>query len=143
MIPQPLELQDNDDSAATRATRQFQALADTTRLRCLVLLGVHDELCVCELVYALDLSQPKISRHLKLLRDSGLVADRRERIWVHYRLADAPPRWLRPTLDALIAEFGGDTPFSNDARRLASMPGRPDRESSTRMMNDPRQFAST
>jgi|AntDeeMinimDraft_5_1070356.scaffolds.fasta_scaffold00590_10 ArsR family transcriptional regulator len=114
------------DSAAGHAAQLFQAMADTTRLRCLVLLAAHGELCVCELVHALDLSQPKISRHLRLLRDCGLVADRRERIWVHYRLADSQPCWLRPTLDALIAESGDSAPFAHDTRRLATMPDRPD-----------------
>ena len=104
----------------------FQALADSTRLRCLALIVTHGELCVCELVYALELSQPKISRHLKLLRETGLVADRRERIWVHYRLADTLPSWTRTTLDAVVAEHADSPPFVEDARRLAHMPDRPD-----------------
>ncbi|MES1923726.1 metalloregulator ArsR/SmtB family transcription factor [Salinisphaera sp. T31B1] len=104
----------------------FQALADDTRLRCLALIVIHGELCVCELVHALQLSQPKISRHLKRLREAGLVADRRERIWVYYRLADTLPSWARTTLDAVIAEHGNRPPFVDDARRLAHMPDRPD-----------------
>ena len=104
----------------------FQALADSTRLRCLALIETHGELCVCELVHALELSQPKISRHLKLLRESGLVADRRERIWVHYRLADTLPSWVRTTLYEVVAAHAHDAPFADDARRLAHMPDRPD-----------------
>lgn len=104
----------------------FQALADSTRLRCLALIVPRGELCVCELVHALELSQPKISRHLKLLRETGLVADRRERIWVHYRLADTLPAWTRTTLDAVVAEHADSPPFADDARRLAHMPDRPD-----------------
>jgi len=53
----------------------FQLLSDETRLRCLLLLQKEGELCVCELVYALDIIQPKISRHLAALRDAGIVTD--------------------------------------------------------------------
>ena len=64
----------------------FALLADPTRLRCVVLLQREGELCVCELVHALDLPQPKVSRHLALLREAGVVEDRRAGQWVHYRL---------------------------------------------------------
>ena len=55
----------------------FRALGDTTRLRCLMLLELEGELCVCELTYALHIAQPKVSRHLSVLRETGLVQDRR------------------------------------------------------------------
>lgn len=114
------------DAATTAAPAEiFQAMADSTRLRCLALIVGHGELCVCELVHALELSQPKISRHLKLLRETGLVADRRERIWVHYRLADTLPSWARTTLNDVVAAHAQDAPFADDARRLARMPDRP------------------
>lgn len=103
----------------------FQCLADTTRLRCLLLLAAEGELCVCELVHALDLSQPKISRHLKLLRDTGLVDDRRERMWVHYRIADDLADWARGILAATLDRHCIRPPFSDDTRRLAAMPDRP------------------
>jgi ArsR family transcriptional regulator len=65
----------------------FRALADRTRLRLLNLMG-NDEVCVCFLVEALGMSQPKISRHLAYLRRAGIVAARREGKWMHYRLKD-------------------------------------------------------
>ena len=115
------------DATTTAAPEAiFQALADSTRLRCLALIVNHGELCVCELVHALELSQPKISRHLKLLREAGLVADRRERIWGHYRLSDTLPSWARRTLGDVVAEHAHDAPFADDARRLAHMPDRPE-----------------
>ena len=115
------------DATTTAAPEAiFQALADSTRLRCLALIVNHGELCVCELVHALELSQPKISRHLKLLREAGLVADRRERIWVHYRLADTLPSWARRTLGDVVAAHAHNAPFADDARRLAHMPDRPE-----------------
>ena len=54
------------------------SLANDIRLRSLMRLLRDDELCVCELIHALGVAQPHISRHLALLRESGLVSDRRE-----------------------------------------------------------------
>ncbi len=64
----------------------FKALADETRLRILALL-VSGELCVCDLLVILQLPQSTVSRHLAYLRNSGLVQDRREGVWMYYRLA--------------------------------------------------------
>ena len=55
----------------------FKALSDETRLRIVKLLE-HGELCVCDIVAALDLVQPKVSFHLSALKDAGLVRDRKE-----------------------------------------------------------------
>ena len=65
----------------------FKILADETRLGIVLLLSELGELCVCDLCTALDQSQPKISRHLALLRESGLLLDRKQGKWVHYRLS--------------------------------------------------------
>ena len=65
----------------------FKALSDETRLRIMVLLS-EKELCVCQLMWALDLDQAKTSRHLTVLRNSGLVNDRREGLWIYYSLAE-------------------------------------------------------
>ncbi|HAR95769.1 MAG TPA: ArsR family transcriptional regulator [Deltaproteobacteria bacterium] len=66
----------------------FKALSDATRLRIVKLLE-RGELCVCHLVAAVDMSQPKISFHLKVLKEAGLVKDRREGKWMHYRLNES------------------------------------------------------
>jgi len=66
----------------------FKALSDETRLRILKLLE-HGELCVCEIVAAFDTIQPKISFHLGVLKSAGLVKDRREGKWMHYRIDDS------------------------------------------------------
>lgn len=66
----------------------FKALSDPTRLRLSVLLAIRGETCVCDLAAALDEPDYKISRHLGILRSSGLVKARREGAWIHYRLAD-------------------------------------------------------
>jgi ArsR family transcriptional regulator len=65
----------------------FKACADQTRLRILNLLACEGEVCVCHLVDVLGTNQPKVSRHLAYLKRAGLVADRKDGLWVHYRLA--------------------------------------------------------
>ena len=66
----------------------FKALSDETRLRIIKLLE-HGELCVCDIVASLDIIQPKISFHLGVLKEAGLVMDRRVGKWIHYRLDDS------------------------------------------------------
>ncbi|HXG45140.1 MAG TPA: metalloregulator ArsR/SmtB family transcription factor [Gemmatimonadales bacterium] len=68
-----------------RLARVCHALSDETRLRILGLLG-RGERCVCELTAALDAGQSRLSFHLKVLKDAGLVEDRREGRWVYYAL---------------------------------------------------------
>src|SRR4030042_5267598 len=65
----------------------FKALSDDTRLRVIKLLQER-ELCVCELMQVLDMSQPRISRHMSVLKNAGFVDDRREGKWVHYFLCN-------------------------------------------------------
>ena len=63
------------------------------RLKTLLMLSVKGELCVCDLTDALQLSQPKISRHLADLRKCGLVLDTRKGKWVYYKLHPELPSW--------------------------------------------------
>jgi ArsR family transcriptional regulator, arsenate/arsenite/antimonite-responsive transcriptional repressor len=70
----------------------FKALSDETRLQIMTLLLERDELCVCDFVGALGQAQSKVSRHLRYLYNSGLVQDRRDGLWMHYRIsADLEP----------------------------------------------------
>ena len=64
----------------------FKALGDETRLRIMALLLGGQELCVCDLMAALDLPQSTVSRHLSYLRNAGLVDDRRQGIWMYYTI---------------------------------------------------------
>jgi ArsR family transcriptional regulator len=66
----------------------FRALADETRLQMMAMLLRHREICVCDFVEVLGVTQSKASRHLRYLLHAGLVEDRRAGLWVHYRLAD-------------------------------------------------------
>lgn len=71
----------------------FKILSDETRLGIVLLLREMGELCVCDLCTALEQSQPKTSRHLAMLRESGLLLDRKQGKWVHYRLSPHIPSW--------------------------------------------------
>ncbi len=113
------------DDAVLTPQAVFQALADSTRLRTLMLLVRERELCVCELTFALRVSQPKMSRHLAVLRETALVADRRDGVWIHYRLADELPAWALTTIKTVSEGCAQDEPFVTDYRRLVAMPDRP------------------
>lgn len=76
----------------------FKSIAEETRLKSVLLIHQKKELCVCELMSALELSQPKISRHLAQLKKSGLLTDRRQGQWVFYRLNPDLPAWCQNVL---------------------------------------------
>lgn len=103
----------------------FHLLSDETRLRCLMLLQREGELCVCELTHALDESQPKVSRHLAMLRDAGVVSDRRQGQWVYYRISEVLEYWMRDALLAATDGVVGEEPFETDWAALKAMPNRP------------------
>lgn len=107
-------------------TELFGALANDTRLRCLMLLLHQDELCVCELTHAIGASQPHISRHLAQLRELGLVVDQRKGLWVFYRINPGLPDWAQAVLRVTALGVGGEAPYTDDEKALSSMPNRPD-----------------
>lgn len=103
----------------------FKLLADETRLFSLLLIAQEGELCVCELMSALSESQPKISRHLAMLRSARVLLDRRQGQWVFYRLNPELPQWARDTLEQTRAQNSGLlTPLLNN---LCAMGERPER----------------
>lgn len=101
------------------ATTVFGTLADPIRLRALALIAKHGELCVCEVVAALELPQPKVSRHLAVMRDAGLLRDRRDAQWVLYALAPDMPAWTAAAIKAAVAAVEGDPLHNKDIKRLA------------------------
>jgi ArsR family transcriptional regulator len=103
----------------------FQLLSDETRLRSLFLLHQEGELCVCELMHALGEIQPKISRHLAALRDTGIVLDRRQGQWVYYRINPKLPNWARQVIKTTLNGAATQQPFVNDLTALTQMPNRP------------------
>ena len=105
----------------------FQMLGDQTRLRALALMQDQGELCVCELVAALDLSQPKISRHLAALRDAGLLTSRRDAQWVFYHITPTLPDWQQRVVSAALTGIKDEAVLKQDATRLQDMKNRPER----------------
>jgi len=96
--------------------RLFKALSDETRLRILALLQ-GGELCVCDLMAVLELPQSTVSRHLATLRNAGLVEDRRQGVWMYYRLA-APGGELTELVVALPARLAELAAGANDRQVL-------------------------
>jgi ArsR family transcriptional regulator len=103
----------------------FGALGNDTRLRCLMLLLREGELCVCELTHAIGASQPHVSRHLAQLREQGIVSDRREGLWVFYRINPSLPDWAYGVLRATASGMRNRAPFIDDEQALARMSNRP------------------
>jgi len=101
----------------------FKSLADDTRTRITLLIAREGELCVCELTAALEQSQPKISRHLALLRSSGLLADRRQGQWVYYRLHPELPTWVTEVLKGVVD--ANQQWLDTETKRLCEMNDRP------------------
>ena len=98
-------------------SRIFKALAEETRLRIMALLLVEGELCVCDLVAALQLPQSTVSRHLAYLRNHGLVDDRRGGVWMYYSIAERESGLSRHLLDFLRRVLPGDGITREDLMR--------------------------
>ena len=96
-----------------RVLDALKAAGEETRLRLLRLLA-HEELSVMELVSILDQSQPRISRHLKLMNEAGLIERFPDGAWVFYRLSSAAA--TRPLIDAILDRL--DDAYANDMARL-------------------------
>jgi ArsR family transcriptional regulator len=101
----------------------FKSLSDQTRLQSLLLIHQEQELCVCELMVALDLSQPKVSRHLALLREAELLQAERRGQWIFYRLSTSLETWVL----AVIKQAAEHTNLRHITFRLSEMGERPER----------------
>jgi ArsR family transcriptional regulator, arsenate/arsenite/antimonite-responsive transcriptional repressor len=93
----------------------FKALSDETRLRILKLLQ-QGELCVCDIVAAFDMIQPKVSFHLATLKAAGLVKDRKEGKWMHYKIDDSD--LFKRLLILSVMEKIPDAMLAEDRKRL-------------------------
>lgn len=96
MVAQPLTA-----SAAVDLARGFKALGDPVRLRLLSLIAARagDEVCVCDLTAAFDVTGPTVSHHLKVLREAGLIDCERRGTWVYYRIVPSALAALSVLLD--------------------------------------------
>src|SRR5579863_4688613 len=84
-----------DPGEADLLAARFKALGDPARVAIVNRLAAADEVCVCNLVAALDLAQPTVSHHLKVLREAGLVDSTRRGTWGYYRLVPGAVEALR------------------------------------------------
>ena len=83
----------------------FKCLSDPTRLDILKIILERQNVCVCEITEILELSQPKISRHLALLRNLSILLDERKGQWVYYRLNPDLPEWVNAVFGVLNDEI--------------------------------------
>jgi ArsR family transcriptional regulator len=95
LVREPLTAQ-----AATELAGKLKALSDPVRLRLLSVVASHTggEACVCDLSVGIELSQPTISHHLKVLRTAGLLDSERRGSWVYYRVVPAALQQLSQLL---------------------------------------------
>lgn len=100
-------------------TLLFKVMSDALRLKILMLLEDEKVLSVSDLTTATGQSQPKVSRHLALLRDSGFLQDERDGLWIFYRLSDHLPKWIRYTLE--IVRNGNPGMINAEKARLKSV----------------------
>lgn len=100
----------------------FKALGDETRVRIIALLA-HEELCVCHIEAALNLSQPNASRHLAILRTARVVDTRREGNWIYYRIARQEDPGRRAQLRTLVSSFAKSDLLKKDVARLLETKG--------------------
>ena len=96
----------------------FKALSDETRLKLLKIFE-KGEICVCDLVSVLDMSQPKISFHLNVLKEAGLIRDRKQGKWVHYSI-NGPDIFRRFLVLSVIEKIPDET-IKKDIARLVKV----------------------
>ncbi|MFT5692848.1 MAG: ArsR family transcriptional regulator [Oceanicoccus sp.] len=99
----------------------FAALANDTRQRCLYLVATNEDVCVCEVVAALDIPQPSASKALRALKDAGFLCDRKEANWNYFRLNDAMPDWARAVVAATIKGLGLSKIHMADQQRFKNL----------------------
>ncbi|NJD55859.1 MAG: metalloregulator ArsR/SmtB family transcription factor [Nitrospirae bacterium] len=103
----------------------FKALSEETRLRILKLLE-QGELCVCDIVAALDMVQPKVSFHLNVLKEAGFLKDRKQGRWIHYSIEDSD--FFRRSLLLSVFERIPKQDVAEDRKRLEEfLQGKPSR----------------
>jgi ArsR family transcriptional regulator len=96
----------------------FKALSDETRLKILKIIE-KGEICVCDLVSVLDMSQPKISFHLNVLKEARLISDRKQGKWVHYSINDSD--MFRRFLVLSVMEKISDESVKKELARLVKI----------------------
>jgi ArsR family transcriptional regulator len=99
----------------------FDLLSDETRSRCLMLLMQNNELCVCEFCHVLGTIQPKISRHLAIMRTSGLISDERRGQWVYYQINPTLRSWILNIITTTFQELKQIEPYRSDLKKAGKL----------------------
>lgn len=105
LVAEPLTMADATATAAT-----FKALSDPVRLRLLSSVASHagGEACVCDISAGVEVSQPTVSHHLKVLRDAGLLTSQRRASWVYYAVVPEALDALSELLRAVVASAAAE-----------------------------------
>lgn len=115
-----MRISESSADGVLELARLHRALSDPTRLRIVHLLARLGELCVCELESALETTQSKISRHLAHLKQAGIVRDRRDGTWIHYRLGARAEPILRALVRTVEKGIATDEQALRDLERARS-----------------------
>lgn len=100
-------------------TKVLKAISDETRIRIMKVLLEKESLCVCEIMQALDITQTRASKNLRILKEAGFVVDRREGSWVHYSVDEGANKYCK-AISSLIKEWLNDSEIiMEDKRRLS------------------------
>jgi DNA-binding transcriptional ArsR family regulator len=105
-----------------KAVGIFKALSDDTRLRLIKLLESSGEVCVCDIMEAMSISQTRASRNLNILKQAGLVVDRRDKHWIYYSLnKNTAEECCGDVLKVLVKWLETDEEIGNDRLRLSKI----------------------
>ena len=97
----------------------FKTLSDETKIRILKILQQRDELCVCEIMQALNISQSRASRNLGILKDAGFVVGRRDGLWIHYSINEKKINEYHESLNELLKNWlNNQDIIQEDRKRL-------------------------
>ncbi|MBU0534163.1 MAG: metalloregulator ArsR/SmtB family transcription factor [Candidatus Omnitrophica bacterium] len=100
-------------------TKVFKALSDETKLRILKILQERNEICVCEIMQALNISQSRASRNLGILKNAGFITDRRDGLWVYYSINKEKVNEYHIAINKLIKDWLNDEKIiQKDRERL-------------------------
>lgn len=102
---------------------QFKAFSEPVRLRILYLLLEREEVCVCDLVESLELTQSVVSRHLAYLKNNNLIEARRNGTWVHYKIKPAQLEIISHLLNNFLVYGRSSSELKKDFKQLSATTG--------------------
>ncbi|MDP3695524.1 MAG: metalloregulator ArsR/SmtB family transcription factor [Desulfocapsaceae bacterium] len=96
----------------------MKALSDPNRVKIIKMLQQRENMCVCEMRAMLNLAQPTVSNHLKILEEAGLIVFEKEKLWVNYRLHPAGESLYSAAMLAQLENWLNETPEITEIHRL-------------------------